>query len=623
MVRYPGNPASKQSSPSSSGRGQVAGAAARSDNPPEDDRPFAEIRRNLNDLVRMLALHRWAFFVPCCLVASTAFILSLYYPRTYRATTSFERRNDPIMVNLPNAAGAASFKYFRSTMSRDLTSVAYMADAVDNLDLTKDFEKNEDGTLTKASRSRRDSLARALGSRISISTTSPSEHVDIVRIIYTGPDPTIGRKLLDAVKATYIERTKVWMGEFLESQRSYFAQQLEQSSEVLRAAQREETKLRLENPYVNVKNPGAISTRLSELELEKRELSSRKREYREELSSMEQMFASAGPVAVAGGGANLGLSIPEVAYVSPETMQLIGELGKIDTKIATLRATRGMTDEHPDIKVLKSKRQAFVTGLETNRKQDRQVPQSNASMSTIAAARPVLALQPWQREQSRLRVQIASQQAKMRDVDHRMEANLAALELVRDAKRNLFQRQDEFEDATAAINKARRRYSEVNATLARIEPAIAAADKNRLVQFSKGDPARGGGIAVNPKAKTIVLLAVVCGIIAGVIFVVLAEILDNVYRSASRVSRSLGIPILEAIDEIVTSADRRRQLVRRAVVAPLLVGCCLVFTGVTGSMAYLSIERPWTYQQFKKIPEAALNLMAGKVPDSDESASQS
>ena len=29
-----------------------------------DDRPFAEIRKNLQDGLRMLSLHRWAFIVP-------------------------------------------------------------------------------------------------------------------------------------------------------------------------------------------------------------------------------------------------------------------------------------------------------------------------------------------------------------------------------------------------------------------------------------------------------------------------------------------------------------------------------------------------------------------------------
>ena len=86
----------------------------------DDDRPFAEMRKNINDVLRMITLHRWVFFIPFCLVSCSAFIASLYYPRTYQAKTSFERRNDPVMMNLPMSAGAASFKYFRNTMVRDL-----------------------------------------------------------------------------------------------------------------------------------------------------------------------------------------------------------------------------------------------------------------------------------------------------------------------------------------------------------------------------------------------------------------------------------------------------------------------------------------------------------------------
>jgi hypothetical protein len=76
--------------------------------------------------------------------------------------------------------------------------------------------------------------------------------------------------------------------------------------------------------------------------------------------------------------------------------------------------------------------------------------------------------------------------------------------------------------------------------------------------------------------------------------------------------------MLEAIDEIVTPQDRRYLFVRRAVVTPMVVICFVALTSLTGSMAYLSIERPWTYQKLRKIPHAALRLFAD-VPDADSS----
>src|SRR3972149_837967 len=120
----------------------------RADRAADDDRPFAEIRKTLNDALRLLSLHRWMFFVPFSLVTCIGFVASLYYPRTYSATTSFECRNDPVMINLPMSAGAASFKYFRNTMVRDLTSMECMAEVVEKLGLLKDAGRNPDGTPT-------------------------------------------------------------------------------------------------------------------------------------------------------------------------------------------------------------------------------------------------------------------------------------------------------------------------------------------------------------------------------------------------------------------------------------------------------------------------------------------
>ena len=110
------------------------------------------------------------------------------------------------------------------------------------------------------------------------------------------------------------------------------------------------------------------------------------------------------------------------------------------------------------------------------------------------------------------------------------------------------------------------------------------------------------------------MLALFAGVGAGVFFVVLAEIFDNVYRSSGRVARSLGLPMLESIDEIVTPQDRRHLFLRRVVLIPLVVVCFIGLTGLTGSMAYLSLEQPSTYQRIIKIPHAAIRLFAG-APD--------
>ena len=216
--------------------------------------------------------------------------------------------------------------------------------------------------------------------------------------------------------------------------------------------------------------------------------------------------------------------------------------------------------------------------------------------------------EPWQSDRARLLVQIAAQRAKIKDIDISLESNTREVARLTEAKSGIYDLQEEYADVIGRAKKARERYAALNHTLGRIEPAIRANQQNKLLHWSVGEPALGTSLPVKPQARTVVLLALLAGIAAGVLFVVLAEVLDHVYRSSGQVARSLGLPILDAIDVIVTARDRRRLLVHKTVVMPLLLGLCLGLTGITGSLAYLSIQQPHTYQQ---LPQAALKALGG------------
>ncbi len=594
--------------PSSRGRPYNSGSLGRGESVGGDDRPFAEIRRNLNDVWRMLALHRWMFFIPFCLASSGVFVASLYYPRTYKATTSFERRNDPVMMNLPMSSGAASFKYFRNTMVRDLTSVECVGEAVEESGLIEDLEREENGQLTPSSRRRCNMLARSLTGTLSISTVSPSELLDIVRITYTGPDPDVGKTLVDQVKRTYIRRTMAWIYNFLVSQRDYFKQESLEALEELQAAKREDTQLRLDNPYINPGDPGAIALKLSQLEIEGREWRLRRREYEAELSAQRQMLAAADPRSAQTDTAGDLLSLEPL---NPETLRLYQKVNEIDRKIHELRETRGMTDNHPEIVDLLESRRLFTGALQDRLGQGMAAVIPNGPLATglpSAGASARLRGDSWDGDRVRLAVQISAQQSKVKDIDISLASNEREIAQLRRAKDELFTKQEEFALVMTQVQRARQKYNQLEGTLAQLAPAIKAIEQDRLLQFSEGQPAGSTARPVSPKGSVVVLLALLAGLAAGVAFVVMAEMLDNVFRGSTQVSRDLGLPILETIDEIVTGQDRRRLLVQRAVVTPLVVMSCLALTGLTGSMAYLSITQPWAHQQIRKIPQAAIEL---------------
>ncbi len=447
-----------------------AGTLGRGDHVLDEDRPFAEIRRALHDALRLLSLHRWVFFIPFCFVSCGAFIASLYYPRTYRATTSFEVRNDPVMVNLPMSEGVASYKYFRNTMLLDMTSVDTMAEVVEDLGLTADAERNPDGTLTAGAIRRRNALAASLGGALTISSKSPSDLIDIVTIAYTGPDPTIGGRLVDQDKKTYIRRTTTWIHDFLVRQRDYFQREADDATDEVLAAKREETRLRLENPHVDPTDPGAISVKLSELESERRDLLLRRREYEAELDAQRQLLAANDPKAL--GLADREDTSESDELVSATTLAIVAQVQQVDAKVAELRETRGMTDEHPDIKELLADRQRLVSQLDLQRAADRQAMLDGSFDSSPAPG--VVPESMWQGERARVGVQIAAQTAKIREIDINLQTNDLAIEQLRKARDEVYQKQEEFSLVMERVSKAKYRQSQVELTLGQIEPAIKA-----------------------------------------------------------------------------------------------------------------------------------------------------
>jgi len=105
-----------------------------------------------------------------------------------------------------------------------------------------------------------------------------------------------------------------------------------------------------------------------------------------------------------------------------------------------------------------------------------------------------------------------------------------------------------------------------------------------------------------------VLLA---GLAAGAVSVLLKELFDQTFRTTRQVTRSLGLAVLESIDEIVPSSDRARVFRRKLVYAPICATILLSAVGVTCAMAYLSIENPHAYQRLLEVPPQWWNRVAG------------
>lgn len=611
------------------------GGIGRPENASEDDRPFAEARRTIHDALRIVGQHRWIFFIPFCVVSCAAFVLSLYYPRTYRASTEFEYEYDPITMNIPMAEGALAFRNFRIALGHELTSghdlrsLETMRVVVDRLGLTKDLDRNADGALTSMSKRRRDAIARSFSSLLKVTTTPISQFNDIIKITYTGGDPTIGKSLVEETKRTYIERTQEWMNDYLVSQLVYWQNEVDEAQVVLKRTREAETGLFLAHPHIDPRDPAALARRLADREADRRALLLRKKEYQADLSAVEQMLSSLEPGLPSPAEQHQPSDDGSVAlpkWLNPRVMVLKSSILEIEQQADELKRRRGVTNHHPDMVELLERRATAVAQLETLLAAEPVTAPDEAIGQPAELPRTSNLLvhnNAWQTENRSLLYQIQAHTAKIKEVNVSLRTTQEMIDTLNKAKQRYYKTQEEFAHVLAEAKQARDALEEYKRTLWSIAPTIKLNEQDKLLHFDAKQPARGSSRPISPKASSIVLLALLAGLGTGVVFVLLAEVFDHVYRSSGQVARGLGLPMLESIDEIITPQDRRVRFLKRAVLMPIVVTLFLGVTAFAGSMAYLSIERPRTFERLRKIPEAAIQLFTGDMKPVDPLAASS
>ena len=589
----------------------------RGDPSTDQERPLEDMRKNVNNVLHILFVHRWAFFVPCCAAATIVFALSLSYPRTYQASTTFERGEDMLMLNLPLGPGTGSFTHYRTTMRKDILSDEVLTEAVEKLgwvDPAAPGLRDAQGAWTPEGVKAKLAVVGAYRPHLRVSTSSPSEHIDYVTLTYTGPDVEAGKKILDAAKAAYIAQTMVKIRESLDSRHDYFQQQVAGLQEELNGAQQRRNELLFTHPRLDPKNPAWINQRIISAESQRKELQARKAEYEEDLSIerqyMETQLARKTDARTGGTvGATGALVDPSVA----EGARLRGQLLDVTRKITGLKAGRGMTNAHPEIIDLVARQQWLEQRIELV------LDHPPGAVATEAPRVEFILQAPTEpRDDGALvsalgpasGIRLSALKRRIRDMDLAIQTATTDLAGLQDAQRTLTPFQESYNRIDTEIAELQGLLLSNQEKKRAFEPALAAIRDGKHIYFKRLKPAFGGSTPVSPKAQATFVLALLAGLGAGAIFVVLAEVFDHIYRNAGQISRSLGLPVLETIDEIFTSADRRRLLIKRMVLTPMAVALALCATGTSASLAYLSIERPQTFQRIMQLPERAADFFA-------------
>ena len=191
----------------------------------------------------------------------------------------------------------------------------------------------------------------------------------------------------------------------------------------------------------------------------------------------------------------------------------------------------------------------------------------------------------------------------------KIDANIAAS---RRQRAQILEHRDEYRRIDNEMKEKQAAYLRWKTQLGPLAQALILEENDRGIHFAVTKKPTLATKPSAPASLTLVVacLAFACG--AGVICVLIAELADRSFRTTKQLSVSLGVPVIETIDEIVTRAMRKKRLIRRFVLLPATTVVLAAVATFAGSMAWLSLEDPARHNRIKTMPNRAVEHIVGR-----------
>ena len=573
-----------------------------------EDSSFALLRDNVSEALRILMLRRWSFFIPFCLVTCLAAIASHRVKRTYESRTVIERRDHPVLMNLQQTAATGEFSlFFRPTLARDVRNLDAMARVVENLGLAGTLERNPDGTLTIESQRKCKRIGASLAAGVKVNLTQKGEHFDQIEISYAASDPNLPQKMVDQIKNVYIARTGERLTKMLEDVTEYFGRLARDQWE--RKGRLEEDLLSFQAEYIGVDptDPGSLRLKLNSLESEHAELqrtiAGLEREVTMRRHLRERYMREATSRSAAASKAD---ASPYVPVKSADALEIEKEIHDIQSTIRELQLTRRMTDRHPDIIEQRKRVARLQQRLRDQYKLDaaRANPGDESGLSDEVASAAVDAATGWNAQTAALYLQIQDREARLAAAQQRLRVVERDITKHQNLMGNVFKYRKTYLFKKDNVEQALDEYHRATDRVAMAESILNADESERGITFTQITPPTPCIRPVRPRSTTVLALSLLVGLAAGAVCVLFKELFDHTYRTTKQVTRSLGIGILESIDEIVTRCDRARRFRRRVLYAPLAVTVLLGGVCLSCAAAYMSVEYPARYERIMRRPRS-------------------
>ena len=530
---------------------------------------------NLNEWAGIILRHKKKFFYPAIVAMISVIWASQWYPRQYTGEAKFQRRSDASMGGGDGGAAIGeAYGRIRALMQYNFKGRPAIEQLVTDLNLTRGFPRSIDGELTTDGKILYNDLINRLSNSIWISNQVASEQVDLISVSYTDADRDLIPKVCNQLVENYIRKVRTEMDDTLLEQKKFFDTEVNRYRRKVADLEASRLRFTIAQAGVDPEDPMVIYNKLNDLKTDREK---RKAEFEKSKGALDALT-------------KWEKDEPEFKEnrTTEENAELLAIKDKLkkqqemlDTNIYEFRRTK----DHPAVKDLV-----------------RRIADTKKELAEFEGGDTIKVEEVPNTAKIEAQKDISVKTGELKAMEKGLEEMTADIERFEVYNRNFFTVRNDYLKIQRELTESQDQLKFWDDSLRRTTMALALSVGERGLRLSFVQRAPDLAKPSSPTLVKILGAAVALGLAIGALMVILAELLDHSYRSVEQAIDEIKLPVLGAINEIVSPAAAMRRKIFGWGVFPAVTMVLILVLGGVFAMTYLSLEAPHKYDQLKENP---------------------
>jgi uncharacterized protein involved in exopolysaccharide biosynthesis len=510
------------------------------------------------ELWELLLRYRWRFILPAFAITLGVLGMSMLLPRKYKSEAMFERRTDMVLTEMTAKGATRNFQDPRNSLVEEITG----GRSVDELIAQIQPELEKMGMIH--SELDRQVLRTNIIRGTIVHWDIASGALDRVRVEYVSTDPMVAKLVVNGLVRNYIKRTQKSMDQRLSESAGFFKAEVANNRQTIDDLETRLLEFEISNGDLLPESTNSMQDRLSLRETE-----------------LQDMIAQRDAAIVR--SKNLAEAITETPETVPELVtEPNPELTRLNSKYRTLNEQLSnfihvlkMKPAHPDRVSLQK------------RVDDLQLTIDQTDKTIVAQER--LTANP---KLAELELQYTQAIGEQSGLSRQIEVVTEQINQMAAQTGNMFPVRSNYRKLNRQVSQAQRQLAFWEDNLRRVDMTLAAESGNRGIQLDFVKPGGMGAKPVSPNLSQVLMAAIGLGMLSGALSVFFAHRTDESYASGDELARSVELPLLGTVSELISRQHRKVRRVRNMILYPtnaLLMASALI---AMATILYLDLEKP-------------------------------